>query len=312
MSALGHPKATILVIDDEHIVHESVRRILEVEGYQVEGALRVADALKRLAETSFDLVLTDLMMPDDSGMKAVEAVARDHPLCGVVMFTGFATVESAVESMKLGALDYLPKPFTPEELLDVIEKGLAKVRKLRRDREIEQTYSEAEKAIKSSLDLKEILGLISGSVTALLKMKGCALYLHNKKSDTLDLMAAKGLSAQHLERVNALPADKFPDVLAEGKVVTVSQAEFGARLQRPEAAKEEGIVAIISVPLKVKEAVLGMLRLYSGDRTAITDEEMDLLLKFAEQSSRAIENAMSYEQVRTDIESLKKHIPGAA
>jgi DNA-binding response OmpR family regulator len=312
MSALGQPKATILVIDDEHIVHESVRRILETEGYAVEGALRVADALKLLGETSFDLVLTDLMMPDDSGMRAVEAVARDHPLCGVVMFTGFATVESAVESMKLGALDYLPKPFTPEELLEVLEKALGKVRKLRRDREIEQTYAEAEKAITSSLDLKEILNLICGSVTALLKMKGCALYLHNKKSDTLDLMAAKGLTPEHLERVNSLPADKFPDVLSEGKVVTVGQAEFGARLQKPEAAKEEGIVAIISVPLKVKSAVLGMLRLYSGDRSAITDDEMDLLLKFAEQSSRAIENAMSYEQVRSDIKNLKKHIPGAA
>src|SRR5208283_3687040 len=91
MNVRGKPKATILVIDDEQIVHESVQRILVEEGYEVQGALRVEQALDLLAKGSYDLVLTDLMMPDRSGMDAIEAVARDHPHTGVVMFTGFAT-----------------------------------------------------------------------------------------------------------------------------------------------------------------------------------------------------------------------------
>ena len=117
MKATGKPKATILVIDDEQIVQESVRRILEEEGYEIDGAMRVDQALDLLARRAYDIVLTDLMMPDKSGMEAVQAVATNHPETGVVMFTGFATVDSAVESMKLGALDYLPKPFTPENSL---------------------------------------------------------------------------------------------------------------------------------------------------------------------------------------------------
>jgi DNA-binding NtrC family response regulator len=136
-----------------------------VEEDTSEGAC--ADQALDLLAKGHDLVFADLMMPDRSGMDAVEAVARDHPHTGVVMFTGFATVDSAVASMKLGALDYLPKPFTPEELVQVTEKALDKTWKARRDREIEQTYAQAEKAIASSLDLKEILNLICASVVKL-------------------------------------------------------------------------------------------------------------------------------------------------
>jgi DNA-binding response OmpR family regulator len=311
MSALEKPKANLLVIDDEQIVHESVGRILEEEGYRVDGALRVSEALEMLSKESYDLVLTDLMMPDDSGMKAVEAVARDHPFCGVLMFTGYATVESAVESMKLGALDYLPKPFTPEELLAAVEKSLQQVRKARRDKDIEETFSEAEQAISASLDLKEILQLISTSMVKLVRMRGSALLLYNKKAQTLDLVQSRGLSKDYLEKGAIAVSDSLDDFLEAGEPVLIEESEFDERLQYPEEARKEGIVAILSIPLRVKDAALGVVRLYSGDRKSFDNEELDILKKFAEQAARALENAMSYEQVRSDVEGLKKHFPGA-
>ncbi len=84
-------QARVLVIDDELIVHQSVSRILNEEGYLVDSALRVDEALEKLEQTAYDLVLTDLMIPEKSGMEAVKAVARDHPDLGVVMFTGYPT-----------------------------------------------------------------------------------------------------------------------------------------------------------------------------------------------------------------------------
>ncbi len=309
MNGRRQPKATVLVIDDEQIVHDSVGRILEDEGFKVDSALRVAEALEKLGQESYDLVLTDLMMPDESGMRAVEKVASDHPDCGVVMFTGFATVESAVESMKLGALDYLPKPFTPEELLEVVDRALGRVYKSRRDREIEQTYSEAEKAIKSSLDLKEILSLACKSVVRLLKLKGSALYVFHKKDQSLELMASTGLSQEYLSKGVVMANQSVSEVLKSDKPLLIGQSDFDARLQYPQEARKEGIVAILSVPLKVKDTMLGVMRLYSGDRSSFHEDEMEILLKFAEQSGRAIENAMAYERVRSDIEGIKKHLP---
>ncbi len=99
MSAAGKPKATILVIDDEQIIHESVRRILEEEGYQVEGAMRVDQALDCLARQSYDIVLTDLMMPDRNGMEAVKAVATDHPDTGVVIVRVSTSVRSGINEI---------------------------------------------------------------------------------------------------------------------------------------------------------------------------------------------------------------------
>ncbi|MGB6064355.1 MAG: response regulator [Desulfomonilaceae bacterium] len=310
MNARGKPKATILVIDDEQIVHESVQRILEEEGYQVEGAFRVDQALDMLGEGSYDLVLTDLMMPDRSGMDAVEAVARDHPHAGVVMFTGYATVDSAVASMKLGALDYLPKPFTPEELLEVTEKALAKTRKARRDREIEQTYAEAEKALTSSLDLKELLNLICASVVRLFKVKGSSLLMYRKKDQTLEIASSFGLSDQYLQKGLMNSSKSIAEVLESGQPLLIDESDFDAKLQYPAEAKKEGIVSLLSVPLKLGDAVLGFLRIYSSEKRSFDSEEMNLLVKFAEQGARAIENAMSYERVRTDIEGMKKSIPG--
>jgi FixJ family two-component response regulator len=312
MSAAEKPKANILIIDDEQIVHESVRRILESENYIVDGAFRVAEALRLLSERSYDLVLTDLMMPDESGMKAVEAVARDHPYCGVVMFTGFATVESAVESMKLGALDYLPKPFTPEELVETVGKALAKVVKARKDAEISQTYSEAEKAIRSSLDLKEILNLICGSVVRLLQMRASALLMYNKREGTLELVASVGVIPEQFDKGAQGPAAKAAEVMQGAEPVTVAASGFDSYLNNPDAARKEGIVSVISMPLKVKNAALGIVRLYSADKQSLNADETEILVKFAEQAARALENAMAYEQVRRDVEGLKKSFPGTA
>lgn len=309
MNPRGKPKATILVIDDEQIVHESVQRILEEEGYRVEGALRVDQALDMLADRSYDLVLTDLMMPDRNGMEAVEAVARDHPQVGVVMFTGFATVDSAVQSMKLGALDYLPKPFTPEELLEVTSVSLEKTWKARRDREIEQTYAEAEKALTSSLDLKEILNLICASVVRLVKVKAAALHMYRKKDNVLEIASSCGLSDEFLKK-GVITSDKgIAEALEFGQPVLIDEAAFGSKLHYPEETKKEGIKSILSVPLRLDEAILGFLRIYSAEKRSFSDEEMDLLIRFAEQASRAIENAMAYERVRGDIEGMKKSIP---
>ena len=309
MNARGKPKARVLVVDDEQIVHESIQRILEEEGYRIVKALRVDQALEKLRTERFDLALTDLMMPERNGMEVVEAIAKNHPDIGVVMFTGFATVDSAVESMKLGALDYLPKPFTPEELLEVTNRALGKVIKLRRDREIERTYADAENALRSSLDLKEVLNLICSSVVKLFRAKGSAVFVFRKRDEALELASSCGLSEDYAKK-GVIEANKsISEMLRSGKPVTVEEADFPSSLQYPAEARKENIASILSIPLKLEDTVFGALRLYNSEKRTFDDEEMDLLLKFAEQAARALENAVAYERVRTDIEGLKKYLP---
>ncbi len=116
----------ILVVDDEMIVCESVKRILEEEGYEVETALSGKEAFEKMKANPFDLVITDLKMPGIDGMEVLKTFRKEYPDSIIIMITGFSTVETAVGAMKLGAFDYIPKPFTPDEVSIVVNKAIEK------------------------------------------------------------------------------------------------------------------------------------------------------------------------------------------
>ncbi|MBN2124090.1 MAG: sigma-54-dependent Fis family transcriptional regulator, partial [Deltaproteobacteria bacterium] len=115
----------VLVIDDERNICESCEKILSRSGYRVDYALNGYDALRMMEETPFDVVVTDLKMSSMGGMEVLRRVKESYPDTMVVVITGYATVSSAVEVMKTGAYDYLPKPFTPDELRAVVHRAAA-------------------------------------------------------------------------------------------------------------------------------------------------------------------------------------------
>ena len=117
-------KKKILVIDDEQIVLDSVRKILSGENYQVEVTLRGRQGLEWGIDKDYDIVLTDIRMPDIGGMIVLRDVKRAKPSVPVVVITGYASVKSAVQAIKLGASDYIEKPFTPEELINAVNQAL--------------------------------------------------------------------------------------------------------------------------------------------------------------------------------------------
>jgi DNA-binding NtrC family response regulator len=115
----------VLVVDDEASVCRSVEKVLCRKGYQVEQALCVSSALDTLeAGTSFDLIIADLMMPQVGGLELLKIVRDRWPDTPVLIITGYASIASAVEATRHGAIGYLPKPFTPQELEEAVEKVL--------------------------------------------------------------------------------------------------------------------------------------------------------------------------------------------
>ncbi len=305
---MGAIKAKILVIDDEQIVHESCNRILTEEGYEVKSAFTGQEGFKKIEEEQFDLVITDLKMPGISGMEALKKIKQDNPNIAIVMVTGYSTAETAVEAMKLGAFDYLPKPFTPDELISVINKAVEKKRVLLETRHLESAYRDATKAISSSLNLNEVLDLIVKSVVNLLKVKGCGVNLLDDTRKKLETRVAFGLSDKYLAK-GPLDADKSVTESIEGKTVFIEDIAKDHRVQYPEEAKKEGIVSILSIPLKAKEKVIGVLRVYTGELRRFNDREMEMINKLAEQAGIAVVNAKLYKDIKDDYESLKKELP---
>ena len=120
---MGEP-ARILVVDDELPVCKSVSSALAVEDYTVDIALSAEEALEKQAESPYDIVITDLMMPGLGGMELLRRVVSEKPATKVIMITGYPSIRSAVEATRLGAFDYIPKPFTPDELRSLVARAL--------------------------------------------------------------------------------------------------------------------------------------------------------------------------------------------
>lgn len=119
-------KPLILVIDDEEAMRDSCTQILVKQGFRVETAADGQTGLEKAASLKPDLALIDLKMPGISGFEVLEKIKEINPEIIPIVITGYATVESAVEAMKKGAYDFLPKPFTPEELRIIIRRALEK------------------------------------------------------------------------------------------------------------------------------------------------------------------------------------------
>ncbi|WP_457575434.1 ATP-binding response regulator [Desulfomarina sp.] len=119
-----HREPKILVIDDEARIRDACRIVLTDKGYSVEVAPDGEQGLQMIQERHFDIILVDLMLPSISGFDVLSQVRARHPDTVVIVITGYATLEHSIEAMKKGAFDFIPKPFTPDQLRAVVNKSL--------------------------------------------------------------------------------------------------------------------------------------------------------------------------------------------
>jgi DNA-binding NtrC family response regulator len=119
-------EAKVLVVDDERTVCNSCRKILKGEGYRVDVALSGEEALKKIKDNGFDLVLTDWKMPRMDGLEVTRRIKKEKPDVAVIVITGYPSVDNTIEAIRSGVSDYVRKPFTPEELSDAVIRALEK------------------------------------------------------------------------------------------------------------------------------------------------------------------------------------------
>jgi DNA-binding NtrC family response regulator len=157
-------KARILVVDDEEIVVRSCLRILGEGDYVAEGVHSGEEALRRIEEHPYDVVILDIMMPKVDGLEVLRRVKESHPDIDVIMVTGLSQIDTAVRSMKLGAFDYLPKPFDPDELKVVVGRALERRRLLQENLSLKSEVSSRyrlENIIGSSPAMQAVYRLIA-------------------------------------------------------------------------------------------------------------------------------------------------------
>jgi len=116
----------ILIVDDEKNIRLTLSRSLKLPGYLVDTAINGEEALQKLKEQRYHLVLLDLKLPGMDGIEVLRQIRQLYPFISVIIITAYGTIDSAVEVMKLGAIDFIQKPFTPDEIRDIVVKVLGR------------------------------------------------------------------------------------------------------------------------------------------------------------------------------------------
>ena len=122
-------KIKLLIVDDEKVVQQSCSDIFTEKSnrYEISTVSSGEKALDTLKEKSVDIILTDLKMPGLPGLELISTIRDKFPDTAIIVISGYATVKTAVEAMKLGAVDFIPKPFTPDEIFNVVENVAGRI-----------------------------------------------------------------------------------------------------------------------------------------------------------------------------------------
>lgn len=135
---MGGQASRVFVVDDDRIILDSLCEFLRMEGYEVEGAIGGDAALRALGRKPFNVVVTDVNMPGSNGFELLRVIRQRHPEVVVIIITGYGTIESAVEAIKMGAYDYLTKPIIDDEIRLTIERALKQQALIRENQSLRQ------------------------------------------------------------------------------------------------------------------------------------------------------------------------------
>ena len=301
----------VLVVDDEKVIREILSDFLTMEGYVVRAVEDGAAALKELRLRPYDLVISDLKMPNMGGLELLEKMAEQRLEVLTIIMTGFGTVETAIEAMKKGAYDYILKPFKVEEVVHVVQRGLDRQRLQAENIRLREALSlyRVSEAVAASLDLDRVLEVIVDSVLQEVAADVVSLHLQDPRTGQFDERIKRVAQGEHGDSVAAgdLDLTELMGHFGEDRPV-VHHGLKAARFFTGTGASIEArkLVSFASVPMKIRDRIIGMLNAYSFTRGKKFDEgQRKMLAILAGRAAMSIENARLYEDLVDKNKDLK-------
>jgi response regulator RpfG family c-di-GMP phosphodiesterase len=298
---------SVLIVDDEKPIRDVIVDILQEEGYQVESAGDGDEAMEILERRPADIMITDLEMPRVRGIELLKRT-RNLPSPPItILMTGFGTVETAIEAMKLGAYDYILKPFKLEEFIELVKKASNKFRFERENVQLKELLSlyRISEAMISTLDLKQLLALIVEIVLSELKADRVAVYFTNDRG-LLDLLMEKS-KAREDQVLEPLPIDfdRLESNLENREMFIASGFKLSEILSSPTPGQSSSFVAhpqtiysIVATPLRLQKELRGFIIAVSYDpRLIFTDGHGKAMVIFSSRAVMALENARLYDEL---------------
>ncbi len=292
----------ILVVDDEPGIRDLLSYELGSQGYQVSTAENGEVAVGMVKKESFQLIISDIKMPKMDGLETLEAVKRVNPNIEVIMATGYGSIETAVEAMKLGAYDFIQKPFNNmDEIFALIEKVLEKT-----DLKALVAIHEASKAIFKSIKLDVLLPTIIKISQRVLKSDEVSLMLLEPNGE-LTVAASLGQVNEKHKQARLLLGERIAGKVALEKepIIITGSVEEDPRFKGVDGLRE--IRSSIVYPLIMDDEVLGIL-----NANRITNDEpfssndLQSMTIICSQIAQAVFNAKLYQEVEEKVQQLRE------
>lgn len=306
----------IVIIDDEKRMCDSLSALLSGEGYRVEAFQNSADAAAMLGRDRIDLVISDIKMAGPDGLEILRLVKEVDPAIPVILMTGYASLETALEAINKGAYDYLLKPVEFAYLALAVRRALEKRRaelaearlleelKLsnfilkRRLDELDALY-EAGKSIGSSTNLNDLLRQIVVLAATVTEAQVGSIMLLDEHKEFLRVAAAIGLEPDVVAQTRLPVGESIAGYVAKsGEPLVIADVESDPRFKRTNKEKY-GAASLLCVPLRIKNSVLGVINMaHKQGRTPFSDDDLRLLSTFASQAAVAVDDANQFEKSR--------------
>jgi signal transduction histidine kinase/CheY-like chemotaxis protein/putative methionine-R-sulfoxide reductase with GAF domain len=315
-------QSKILVIDNEPRMVDSLKTLLSMEGYEVTGEQSPSKALELMEDSKFDLIISDIRMPEIDGIEILKRAREKDPFMGVILITGYASLDSARDAVDRGAFGYLTKPLEIDELKLAVERSLEK-----RNSELEKMrlLSDLKKAnerlqlkiaqmdaltsagnlLATTTDQDETLTSILSWAIDVIGAKLGSVMLKDRVNKDLYIGASCGLDDDVVRNTRMRIGSSISGYVAQtGKPLIVEDIEKDPRFSRINREKYES-KSLISVPLKYKGEVFGVINLNNkADGQPFDQEDLDLLNSLASPAAVAIDRAYLIQEKTKTINDL--------
>jgi signal transduction histidine kinase/DNA-binding response OmpR family regulator len=314
---------TVLAVDDRADSLKFLQEyVLKPNGYQVVLANNGADALEIVLSQEIDLVISDLVMPKMGGLELLETLRDKELIIPTILMTFHGSEGTAVRAFRLGARDYIIKPFAIDEMLQAIDRALTESR-LRQERDkltqtvlkvnqqLENRVQELRflygigRSVTSLKDLQQILNRIVEAAVYLTDGDEGSLMLIDEETGELYLRAARGLHEKNAREFRV----KMRDSIAGQVVRTGRPVMIGGQNQDDSFKVKTGyfVKALLNVPLKVMDRVIGVLAVNNKTTVrAFSERHLNLLMALGDYASVAIENARLYARLASDVDRAEQ------
>jgi len=287
----------LIIVDDETELMTALCEILTRHGYETVGYTSGAEALAKMKEQDFDLLLTDLMMPEMNGIELLQAALEIDPAIVGIVMTGQGTVQTAVEAMKTGALDYIMKPFKLNSLLPVLSRAM-EVRYLRTENmHLRETVAmhELGQALAFSSDLNQILNKVTDAVLQQCDADEASIMLPTSDGKELIIAVARGGHAEHIGKRIAMGQGIAGWVAQNREPVTLNGEVHDERFTSINPRAD--ISTAVSIPMIVGGSLIGVLNVnITRPHRPFTLGQVKTLIMLATIVSPILENARLYAE----------------